>query len=406
MSNMKWVVQKRYYRFYQGIMKFAMKFMKYPEQQIISYPGAIDAIPGIVKEQKLKSVCLVCSKSVRRHGLLESLLAGLEKEEITYTIFEDIHPNTTTRNVEDGYRVYTKNNCQGMIAVGGGSVLDCAKIIGIKVANPALTFAEMKHMSAIKKPSPFMIAVPTTAGTGSESTVAGVVTDMEKKEKYAIVTFYSLPETVILDANLTVGLPKDISAYTGMDALTHAIEAYIGRFGTAYTDEKALQAIRLIYNNITKVYENGSQLEARNNMLVASNLAGMAFTRTYVGYVHAISHACSALYDVGHGKTNAIILPHVLRYYGKSAETKLANIAIYIGIGSKEEPEEVLAQRLIQKIESMNKEMGIPDKVEELLEQDVNTIVDKAIREANPSYPVPKIMNRTDCTFLVEKLIQ
>lgn len=405
MGKITWLMQKSYYRFYQGIMKIAMKFLKYQEQQMIDYPGAIDAIPQIVKEQNLTSICLLCSKSVRRHGGLDSLLEGLEKEKIKYTIFEGIHSNTTTKNMEDGYAVYRKHNCDGIIAVGGGSVLDCAKIIGIKVSNPTLSFAEMKAMSAIKHPAPFMIAAPTTAGTGSESTVAAVVTDMEKKEKFAIVSFSSLPKIVILDANLTLGLPKDISAYTGMDALTHAMEAYIGNFGTAYTDTKALQAIKLIFENITKVYEDGSDLEARNNMLVASNLAGDAFTRTYVGYVHAISHALSALYDVGHGKTNAIVLPYVLKYYGKSIEKKLANIAKYVGIGSKEENEESLARQVIQKIESLNQKMGIPDKVEELLKKDIPIIVDKALKEANPSYPVPKIMDKKDCTLLVEKLI-
>lgn len=400
-----WTVKKMTYRLYQSVMKIAVRLIKYPEQRIINSAGAIKTIPDILKEQKIERICLFCSKTVRRHGLLDELLKDLEKAQIAYVIFEDIHPNTTVQNIEDGYEVYRENQCQGIVAIGGGSVLDCAKIVGIKVSNPNMSYNKMKKLTTQKKTNPCTIAVPTTAGTGSESTVAGVVTDMNKKEKYAIISFPSLPQFVILDPNLTLALPQSVTAYTGMDAFTHAIEAYIGNFGTSYTNAEALKAMQLIFENINKAYEDGSQVDVRNQMLIASNCAAKAFTRVYVGYVHAISHALSALYDVGHGKTNAIVLPYVLKYYGDTITQKLASIAVYTGIGTDREDAKVLAQRVIQRIEFMNKAMNIPDKVEELQEKDVDIIVTKALKEANPAYPVPKIMDEKDCTAIVRQLL-
>ncbi|WP_167957468.1 iron-containing alcohol dehydrogenase [Anaerosporobacter faecicola] len=405
MNKIIWNITKGYYRCYQGVMRMVLRFMKYPKQRVITEPGCITRIPEIVREKGLNRVLVVCSRSVRKQGLLKELLDGFEKEHITYAIFDDVHPNTTSHNVEDGYAVYMKNRCEGIIAIGGGSVLDCSKIIGIKVSNPTVSFEKMKHMSAIKKACPCIIAVPTTAGTGSESTVAAVVSIVEKKEKYPIISFGAMPQVVLLDANLTSALPKEITANTGMDALTHAVEAYIGTFGTRYTNKEALLAIKLIFENLVPVYNDGSLQQERQNMLLASNHAANAFTRAYTGYVHTISHALSALYDVGHGKTNAILLPYVLKYYGKSIEKKLAEIARYTGIGSPNDGQEALAKQVIRKIEWINQQMNIPTDIPEIQRKDIGIIVDKAIREANPAYPVPKIMNKQECTHIVETLM-
>lgn len=405
MYNIVWTMKKGCFRIYQHIMKLAMKFMTYPEQQIVKNPGGINNIPNFLKFQNVNRILLVCSRSVKRQGLLDDLCSELEKQKIIYTIFEDVDPNTTTTNVENGYQVYIEKQCKGFVAIGGGSVLDCAKIIAIKVANPALTFEKMKKMSNIKNRIPYFIAVPTTAGTGSESTVAGVLTNTVKKEKYSVISFKCMPQAVVLDANLTLNLPKDFTAYTGMDALTHAVEAYIGTFGTAYTNSEALLAIKMIFENLEKVYENGADIEVREKMLIASNHAANAFTRAYTGYVHTISHALSALYNVGHGKTNAIILPYMLKYYGKSIESKLADIAIYTGLGKESDTKKVLAKLVIGKIESMNNNINIPRYVEEISLNDIDLIVSKALTEANPAYPVPKIMNHEECKHVVNELI-
>ncbi|WP_054742015.1 iron-containing alcohol dehydrogenase [Cellulosilyticum ruminicola] len=263
----------------------------------------------------------------------------------------------------------------------------------------------MKHITAIRKPMPLFVAVPTTAGTGSESTAGAVITNANNHSKYPVVSLFLIPQYAVLDETLTIGLPKDVTAYTGMDALTHAVEAYIGEFGTAYTDEEALKAIKMIFENLEQAYLHGENLEYRRNMLVASNYAANAFTRAHVGYVHTISHALSAIYNVGHGKTNAIILPYMLEHYGKSAEGKLAQIAIYTGLGKEEEGQEVLAKKVIKRIKDMNEKMDIPSKVEELKEKDIELVVNKALKEGNPAYPVPKIMNREEMDEIVRELL-
>ena len=405
MNSLIWSFQKAYYRVYQTLMGVLLKCTPFPKQTVISGSGSIGKIPSILKERKINNILLVCSKSVRKHGLLDKLLLQLDADGILYTIFEDIKPNPTTTNVEEGHKLYIENACQAIVAIGGGSPLDCAKLIGVKVTSPKLPYETMHHITGIKRPIPLMIAVPTTAGTGSESTVAAVITDEHRRSKYSALSLFLMPKYAILDENLTLGLPKDFSAYTGMDALTHAIEAYVGNFNTNYTRSEALKAIKLIFENLELVYSNPINLEARKNMLIASNYAANAFTRAYVGYVHSISHALSALYDVGHGKTNAIILPYVLKFYGKSIESKLAHIAIYTGLGEKSEAPSLLAQKVITKIEALNTTMGIPDKISEIRTEDIDLIVDKALTEANPSYPVPKIMSTNECMSLVRKLI-
>ncbi len=263
----------------------------------------------------------------------------------------------------------------------------------------------MKHMSKIKKAMPFFIAVPTTAGTGSESTVGAVITDTTVHSKYAVLSMFLMPSCAVLDEELTLELPKDITAYTGVDALTHAVEAYIGMFGTDYTNQEALKAIKMIFENLEKVYLQGNNLELRKNMLIASNHAANAFTRAYTGYVHTISHALSAIYDVGHGKTNAIILPYMLKYYGKSIENKLAEIAVYTGLGTKGEGQTILANKVIDKIQKMNECMNIPCKIEELKEKDIKVIVNKALKEGNPAYPVPKIMNHEEMEKVIKEML-
>ena len=208
-----------------------------------------------------------------------------------------------------------------------------------------------------------------------------------------------------MDPELMAGLPPFVTATTGMDALTHAVEAYINLNGTAYTEENAVLATKLIFENLEKVYDDGSNLEARNNMALASFYAGIAFTRAYVGYVHAIAHRLGGLYGVPHGLANAVVLPYVLEYSRKEAEAKLARLAIAGGIGSEGASHAELSQRLIDKIKTMNARMGIPDHIVELKESDIPLIVKRAFKEAHPLWPVPKIMTDQDCADLVRKLL-
>ena len=236
---------------------------------------------------------------------------------------------------------------------------------------------------------PLLIAIPTTAGTGSETTLAAVITDSETRHKYAINDFPLIPSYAALMPELTVGLPKHITSTTGMDALTHAVEAFIGRSTTKQTRQKALSATKLIFENILEAYNNGTNLEARKNMLKAAYDAGVAFTKSYVGYVHAIAHSLGGKYNVPHGLANAVILPYVLKAYGKAVYKKLWKMGVYAGLFNKSVSYFDGANLFISKIEELNKQMNIPTKIEVLIEADIAKLAVTAEHEANPLYPVP-----------------
>lgn len=394
--SLLWSCKKAGYRTYHAVAGVAVKALKFPEQRIITGKGTLAQAADIFAGQGSKSVFVACSRSVRRNGLLDEVFKGLTDKGIKYIIYEDIHPNPSTEDVEMGYALYQQNRCDAILAVGGGSPLDCAKAVGIREVCPKLSYPQMKNMLRINRRLPFMVAVPSTAGTGSESTVAAVISNHETHEKYAIVSPNLMPHCVILDPALTMGLPAGLTATTGMDALTHAIEAYIGTMNFKDADDEALDAIKMIFGYLERSVDSPDDEEARVQMLVASNKAGYAFTREYVGYVHSFSHALSALYDLPHGRTNAILLPILLDFYGESIYKKMAEISRYAGLDKDiqgQPTDEELAKDLIGRIRALNTKFGIPDYVEEIKNKDIDTLVKKALDEANPGYPVPKIMN-------------
>lgn len=256
----------------------------------------------------------------------------MEKAGVEYHVYDGVQPNPTIDNIEDAYKMYRDNHCEGFVAFGGGSSMDCAKIAAARVVRPNKSVPKMRGLLKIMKKLPPFFAVPTTAGTGSETTLAAVISDPRTHEKYPINDPVLIPRYAVLDAELTVGLPKSITSTTGMDALTHAVEAYIGHSNTKDTADKARKAVRMIFDNLQVAYEDGHNIEARSNMLLASYYAGVAFTRAYVGYVHAIAHNLGGMYGVAHGLANAVILPYVLEYYGESAHKRLAELADLTGI--------------------------------------------------------------------------
>lgn len=402
---MLWTVKKRLYRTQQQVMKVASNVIPFPVPVLLTGPGSVQKLAENIRIRGLKHVLVVTDKVLMDLGLPKDLLNALEENEVRYTVFDKVQPNPTIENVETGRDLYKKNKCDGLIGFGGGSPIDCAKIIGARIANPYLSVRRMKGLFRVILPIPPFFCVPTTAGTGSETTVAAVITDPSTHEKFAISDLKLIPKIAVLDPELMVGLPPHITSTTGMDALTHAVEAYIGLNGNKFTDENAENATRLIFENLEKAYKNGSDLEARNNMALASFFAGSAFTRAYVGYVHAIAHNMGGLYGVPHGLANAIILPYVLEFCRKEAEKKLAKLAIAGGIGGSGESDEDLSYKFIDKIKAMNKKMKIPTHIEELQEKDIPLIAKRALDEAHPDYPVPRIMTRKECEELIRELL-
>ena len=252
---------------------------------------------------------IVTDKGLTGLNLLDGLYEGLKADGIDYVVYDKTQPNPSIDNIEEVRKLYLDNGCQGFIAFGGGSPMDCAKGAAARVVCPNKTVQKMRGQLKIRKKLPPFFAVPTTAGTGSETTLAAVVTDTKTHEKYALNDPVLRPKYAVLDPELTVGLPPHITSTTGMDALTHAVEAYIGHSNTKDTSEKAEVATKLIFENLEEAYKNGKDLHAREQMLLASHYAGIAFTRAYVGNVHAIAHNLGGFYGVPHGLANAIILP-------------------------------------------------------------------------------------------------
>ena len=378
---------KRFYcRTYQGVFRILLPFLPYKEPQILK---SNKDVVEVLKGNKIERVLLVTDKGLRNLALTSSLEEKIRESNINLFIFDETVPNPTTQNVEDAVKMYKENNAQAIIAFGGGSVMDCAKATGAKIVRPNKPLSKMKGVLKVRKKLPLLIAVPTTAGTGSETTLASVITDSETRHKYAINDFPLIPKYALLDAKLTLGLPKHITSTTGMDALTHAIEAYIGRSTTKQTRRCALFAVKTIFENILEAYNNGGNLEAREKMLIASYNAGLAFTKSYVGYVHAIAHSLGGKYNIPHGLANAVILPYVLKKFGKKIYKKLWKLGNYAGLFDIETPKEVGAKIFIEKIEELNKQMGIANKIPEIQEEDIPILAKTAEKEGNPLYPVP-----------------
>ena len=400
-----WQLKKAFFRVYQQTFRVAMCVFDWSEPTLLEGPGAIKKLPEFIKSKGLDKVLVVTDKGLMGIHLLDSLFEELEKAGVEYVIYDGTQPNPSIENIEDARQLYVDNNCQGVIAFGGGSPMDCAKAAAARVTNPRIPVRKMRGVLKLHHKLPPFFAVPTTAGTGSETTLAAVVTDTATHEKNAINDPRLRPKFAVLDPELTVGLPPHITSTTGMDALTHAVEAYIGKSNVKSTEAYAEKATKMIFENIETAYADGKNIEARDAMLKASFYAGQAFTRAYVGYVHAIAHNLGGHYGVPHGLANAVILPYVLEYYGESAHKRLAKLAVIAGVKTDGTDKEK-AEAFIEAIKTLNKNMNIPDKFDMVQEKDIPVIVERALKEGNPLYPVPKIMDKADCEAVIRKMMK
>lgn len=400
-----WQVKKAFFRVYQQTFRVAMCVFDWSEPTLLEGPGAIRKLPAFIKSKGLNKVLIVTDKGLMGLHLLDSLFEELDKAGVEYVVYDGTQPNPSIENIEDARALYVDNNCQGVIAFGGGSPMDCAKAAAARVTNPNIPVRKMRGVLKLHHKLPPFFAVPTTAGTGSETTLAAVVTDTATHEKNAINDIRLKPRFAVLDPELTVGLPPHITSTTGMDALTHAVEAYIGKSNVKSTEEYAEKATKMIFENIEKAYTNGKDIEARDQMLKASFYAGQAFTRAYVGYVHAIAHNLGGQYGVPHGLANAVILPYVLEYYGETAHKRLAKLAEIAGVKTTGSDKEK-AEAFIEAIKTLNKNMNIPDGFDMVQEKDIPVIVERALKEGNPLYPVPKIMDKADCEAVIRRMMK
>lgn len=394
-------VRKAYCRIFQFCFKLALPILPYREPEILE---DMEALANTLLRRDEKRVLIVTDSGISALGLTKGLTEALERADIFYTIYDGTVPNPTIDNVEQARTVYLDNQCNAIIAFGGGSSIDCAKAVGARVAKPKKSVHKMQGLLKICKKLPTLVAVPTTAGTGSETTLAAVITDAETHHKYPINDFSLIPAYAVLDYRVTMGLPGKITATTGMDALTHAVEAYIGGSTTKLTRSMAEEAVCLIRDNLQQAYRHGEDIEARKNMLRAAYCAGVAFTRSYVGYVHGVAHSLGGQYGTPHGLANAVILPYFLQEYGASCEKRLGRLARKCKIAKEGSTDHEASETFIAWVKEMNEAMDIPRTLENIKEEDIPKMAENADKESNPLYPVPRLMDAEELAVMYRRI--
>lgn len=367
---------------------------------------SLKEVPELLHKLNKNNPFILTDRILKENKVLNPLFEVLEKNHIKFTVFDDVCPNPTISGVEKAFECYKKSNSDFIIAVGGGSVIDCAKAVAVMLAKPNKDLRDLEGIIKIRKKIPDILAIPTTAGTGSETTVSIVITDDINPHKLTINDFVLTPRYVLLDPVFTATLPKFLTATTGLDALTHAVEAFIGNSTTDETERLSKEAVKLIFENIEEAYNNGHNLVARENMLRASNMAGLAFSKSYVGYVHAIAHSLGGQYNIAHGLANAVILPVMLEEYGPTVYDKLKTLAVYAGAATENDTPEVASVKFIDKIYGFNKKFNLPKKFEEIKVRDIPVMSKFADKEANPLYPVPKLMDERELGKIYLKLMK
>lgn len=390
-----------YCRSVQAVLRAALPVLPYREPEVFHNCGELKCV---FQKENIRRVLIVTDAGIIRSSIAAQLEAVLDEDDISYAVYDQTRPNPTVVNVEQALSLYRRYRCQALIAIGGGSSMDCAKAVGARLARPGTPLGKLKGTLRILRPLPTLIAIPTTAGTGSETTLAAVITDTQAQHKYVMNDFVLIPKYAVLDARLTLSLPPHLTATTGMDALTHAVEAYIGRSTTRQTRQEALEATRLVFANVERAYRNGRDYEARSNMLIAAYRAGIAFSRSYVGYVHAVAHSLGGQYNIPHGLANAVLLPYVLERYGSCIHRKLHDLAVAAGVASPKEEDADAAAKFIRAIRQLNARMGIPETLDGIRPEDIPVMAAHAEKEANPLYPVPRLMTREELTFFYEQV--
>ena len=392
-------VQKAYYRSFQLLFNYGARCLKWRKPLVERGPGRFRMMPELLRREGVKKPLIVSGPNVRRM-LLPPLLEAMDAADMHYALFSQVESNPSSATCEAIRDTYLANGCDSFIAVGGGSPMDAAKGAAALVARPRKTVRSLSGLLKLGRAIPTLIAVPTTAGTGSETTIAAVITDSETHHKAAIMDLHLIPKYAVLDPELTVALPPHTTATTGMDALTHAIEAYLcWTYNTKESYRLAEEAVSLIFQYLERAYRDGQDLEAREKMLEAAFKAGFAFTRAGVGNVHAIAHTLGGLYGTAHGLANAVILPIVLEDYGSKVYPKLARLADIAGVGGRNEAEK--AQGFIREIRAMNARFELPTGFDFIQEKDIDTMITWALKEANPVYPVPVVYDRERCRRVI-----
>ena len=395
---------KFFMKIYQRVLRIYVSTFKIKETRMIHEPGAASKLGEVLKADGIGRVLVITDQVLMGLGLPADMLKGLEDAGIAYALYDGVVQNPTIKNCGAAKALYNENNCEAIVAFGGGSVIDCAKMAGV-IALSGKPVKRYDQMIPMIKAMARLYAVPTTAGTGSEVTISTVITDETRYKKMAITDPMLAPDVAILDAKLMTGLPKTITAATGIDALTHAVEAYVGNWKFKETDRYAVKAVKKIFDHLEKAYRNGNDIDARHEMAIGAAYGGYAFRTAGVGYVHGIAHRLSELYGVPHGLANAIVLPHVLRRSFNAIYKKLADLSKRTDLADWSKPDIEIAADFIEKIEALNRKLKIPAYAAMIRRADIPLIAKRAIGEANKTYPVPYVMFKKELMGFIETLI-
>lgn len=393
-------------RTFQTVLYLASFVVPWPRPKLLKGCGALRDLPALIEKKKLTHTFLVVDEGLMKLGMINGLVKQLQEKGIKVTVFGRVTPNPTVSVIESAVADYRREKCDHIVAFGGGSAIDCAKVVGARIARPKKSIRQMKGLFGVLWKLPLLFAVPTTSGTGSECTLAAVVSNPETNEKYALEDPFLFPPYAVLDPELTVNLPKFVTATTGMDTMTHGIESFLNIFQTRQTKKDAINAVKMTFQYLKQAYDDGGNLNARQMMQEAAYLGGLAFTRAYVGNVHAVAHCLGGFYHVPHGFANAVALPVVLEAYGEAVYPKLATLADEVGIKGNSVEEK--AKLFISSIRSLNASMGIPDTIGPqyaIRNEDIPKMVSQALAEANPLYPVPVIFGRQEMQSVFEKVV-
>ena len=380
------------------------RFIPIPQPTLLVGPGSSGRLGQAVAGFGHSKILIVTDSIISKLGLLKDLADALTAGGTQYVVFDEITADAPIPLIEKGIEFYQAHDCDAIVAFGGGSSMDASKAIAVAISNPKPLRKLAGYLKGLKAPVR-IYAVPTTAGTGSEVTVAAVISDPEMHSKLVIVDPRMVPKMAALDPSLMTGLPPHITAATGIDALTHAVEAFVGNWATPYSDGMALSAVGLIFENLRTAYRDGKNLEAREKMSLASTYAGFAFTRANVGYVHAIAHQFGGKYHTPHGLANAIMLPLVLKYSAPAITERLALLAIRAKVGKDGENREALAQKFLDAVVALNRDLGIPAALDALKEADIPALAKAACHEAHTGYPVPRYMTQEVCENLIRQVL-
>ena len=393
-----------YYKFMAFVVTWLLRLL--PRNAPVVYKGVNSAL--VMCEQVailgFTRVIIVTDNFLGGSGILDGIKSTLADTNVEFVVYDGVLPDPSFDQVQAGEALLRTEKCQAVIAVGGGSVLDAAKMMAMLHTNPG-PLEKFDGIQKCKKPGLPLFAVPTTAGTGSEITLAAIITDPVSHKKIPVVDSKMIPGYVALDAEIMKGMPPGITAATGMDALTHAVESYLSKASNEATEIQARAAIRLIFKYLVKAYKDGSDMEARDGMALASFYAGAAFGKTSVGYVHGIAHQLGRVCGTPHGNANAMVLPEVLAAYGDCVHQRLADLARLVNLGETGSSSSQLAGLFIQAIIDMRQEMDLPLQPQDLKLQDVPGIVEEALTEAGALYPVPRYMSADEVRNIVNGLL-